>query len=160
VLTSYVQAQLENHEESEDQLRPGGAPMNQNRFLIRRGRVKISRDWEYSSLMVEIDGNTTSRQAFSLWHAEASVLWRGGKPAPRPAVVKLTGGIMDTPFGYELVESPRTRFFMERSLQSRAFFPSEPDVGARLSGQVGWFRYALAFMNGEPLGEPTPFAGL
>ncbi len=160
VITAYAQAQLENHEDSEDQLRPGGALMNQNRFLIRRGRVKIAREWEYSSLMVEVDGNTTSRQAFSLWHAEASALWRGGKPAPAPPVLKLTGGIFDVPFGYELVESPRTRFFLERSQASRALFPSEPDVGARLSGQLGWLRYAFAFVNGEPLGEPTAYAGL
>jgi hypothetical protein len=160
VITAYVQAQLENHEDSEDQLRPGGALMNQNRFLVRRGRVKLAREWEYSSVMLEVDGNTTSRQAFSLWHAEASVLWRGGNPAPAPPVVKLTGGIFDAPFGYELVESPRTRYFLERSVQSRAFFPSEPDLGARLSGQLGWLRYSLAFMNGDPLGEPTPYAGL
>jgi len=159
MVTGYVQAQLEGHEESEDQLRPGGAPMNQNRFLVRRGRVKISREWEFSSLMMELDGSTTKGPSFSLWHAEASVLWRGGKPAPGPAVIKLTGGIFDAPFGYELLESPRTRLFMERSVQSRAFFPSEPDLGARLSGQIGWFRYSLAFMNGNPLGEPSPFAG-
>jgi hypothetical protein len=108
---------------------------------------------------MELDGSTTKGPSFSLWHAEASVLWRGGKPAPAPALVKLTGGILDAPFGYELVESPRTRFFTERSVQSRAFFPSEPDLGARLSGQFAWLRYSLAFMNGNPLGEPSPFAG-
>ena len=159
VVTGYLQAQLENHEESEDQIRPGGGTLNQNRFLVRRGRVKIAREWEYSSVMMELDGNTTKGPSFSLWHAEASVLLRGGKPAPAPALVKLTGGIFDAPFGYELLESPRTRWFTERSVQSRAFFPSEPDLGARLSGQVGWLRYAFAFMNGNPLGEPTSFAG-
>jgi hypothetical protein len=159
VLTGYLQAQLENHEDSEDQLRPGGAPLNQNRFLVRRGRIKIAREWDFSSVMMELDGSTTKGPSFSLWHAEASVLWRGGKPAPAPALVKLTGGILDAPFGYELVESPRTRFFTERSVQSRAFFPSEPDLGARLSGQVSWLRYSLAFMNGNPLGEPSAFAG-
>ncbi len=44
-------------------------------------------------------------------------------------------------------------------VQSRAFFPSEPDLGVRLSGQVNWLRYSLAVMNGNPLGEPSPFAG-
>jgi hypothetical protein len=159
VVTGYLQVQLENHEDSEDQLRPGGAPINQNRFLVRRGRFKVSRDWDYSSLMMELDGNTVKGPAFSLYHAEASLLWRGGQPVPAPPLVKLTMGIFDAPFGYEVLESPRTRFFLERSLQSRAFFPNEPDLGARLSGQLGFFRYSFAFVNGEPTGEPSPFAG-
>jgi hypothetical protein len=158
VVSGYVQAQLENHDDSEDQLRPGGAPYNQNRFLIRRGRLKVEREWEYSSLLVELDGNTTKGPAMQLFRAEASLLWRGGEPQPAPPVVKLTMGLFDVPFGYELVESSKSRFFMERSLQSRAFFPAEPDLGIRLGGSIGWFRYALGVMNGEPLGEPGGFA--
>jgi hypothetical protein len=66
-------------------------------------------------------------------------------------------GLFDVPFGYELVESPRTRFFVERSLASRDFFPAEPDLGIRLSGELGWFRYALAVVNGEPNGIANGF---
>ena len=62
-------------------------------------------------------------------------------------------------FGLEVVESARKRWFMERTTASRAFFPSEPDLGARLSGQAGWFRYALAVMNGEPLGTKNGYPG-
>ena len=153
VVTSYIQAQYESHEDSEDQVRQGGALLNQDRFLIRRGRLKIERQWDYSSVMVEFDGNTTKGPAFLLHHAEASLLWRGGEPAPAPPLVGVTMGLFDVPFGYELVESPRTRFFMERSLASRSFFPAEPDVGAKIWGKVGWFRYALAVVNGEPNGS-------
>lgn len=158
VVSGYVQAQLENHDESQDQLRPGGAPFNQNRFLIRRGRLKVEREWAFSSLLVEIDGNTTKGPAIQLFRGEASVMWRGGNPAPAPALVRLSMGLFDVPFSYELVESSKARFFMERSLQSRAFFPAEPDLGIRLGGSLGWFRYALAVMNGEPLGESNGFA--
>jgi hypothetical protein len=156
-ITSYVQAQYESHDDSEDQLRQGGALLNQNRFLIRRGRLKIEREWDMSSVMVELDGNTTRGPAFVLHHAEASLLWRGDQPAPAPPLIRLTLGLFDVPFGYELVESPRTRFFMERSLASRDFFPSEPDLGLRISGEVGWFRYALALVNGDPNGELNGF---
>jgi hypothetical protein len=159
VVSGYLQAQLENHDDSEDQLRPGGAPYNQNRFLIRRGRVRFEREWEHSSVLMEIDGNTTKGPAIQLFKAEASLFYRGDNPAPTPPMVKVALGLFDTPFGYELLESPRTRFFMERSLQSRAFFPTEPDLGVRVGGALGWFRYALAVMNGEPLGEPSGFAG-
>ena len=46
---------------------------------------------------------------------------------------------------------------MERSLQSRAFFPAEPDLGVRLSGEIAWLRYAFAVVNGEPRGIPAGF---
>jgi hypothetical protein len=72
--------------------------------------------------------------------------------------VKFTAGLFDVPFGYELTESSRGRYFMERSTQSRAFFPAEPDLGVRLSGEIAWFRYAFAFMNGEPISTPNGFA--
>jgi len=157
VVTSYVQAQYESHAESEDQLRQGGVLLNQNRFLIRRARLKVEREWEWSSVMLELDGNTTHGPAFSLHHAEASLLWRGDKGAPAPPLVRLTLGLFDVPFGYELVESPRTPFFMERSLASRDFFPAEPDLGVKISGQLGWFRYALAAVNGEPNGVVNGF---
>jgi hypothetical protein len=158
VVSGYVQAQLENHEDSEDQIRPGGATFNQNRFLIRRGRVKVEREWDYSSLMLEMDGNTTRGPAFQLFRAEAALMWRGNNPKPAPPLVKLTMGLFDVPFGYELTESSKGRYFMERSLQSRALFPAEPDLGIRLSGEISWFRYAFAVMNGEPLGTPNGFA--
>jgi hypothetical protein len=150
VVTSYVQSQYESHDDSQDQLRQGGVPLNQNRFLIRRGRLKLEREWEYGAVMIELDGNTTRGPAFVLHHAEASVQWRGDNVAPAAPLVRLTLGLFDTPFGDELVESPRTRFFTERSLASRDFFPSEPDLGVRLAGEIGWFRYAFAVVNGEP----------
>ena len=152
VISGYLQAQLENHEDSEDQLRPGGAPLNQNRFLIRRGRLRVEREWEYSAVMLEIDGNTNERAGDSAFQGRSFAPLSRGTRAPTPPMVKVAIELFDTPFGYEMLESPRNRFFMERSLQSRAFFPTEPDLGVRLSGQLGWFRYAFAVQNGEPLG--------
>jgi hypothetical protein len=154
----YVQAQYEAHQDSEDQLRQGGVLLNQDRFVLRRARLRIEREWRYASVMTELDGNTTHGPSFSFLHAEASVMYRGpGKDAPSPPLVKLTMGLFDVPFGYELVESPRMRPFMERSVGSRAFFPSEPDMGVRLSGALGWFRYAVAIVNGEPRDEKSGF---
>jgi hypothetical protein len=151
-VTSYVQAQYESHQDSEDQLRQGGALLNKDRFLVRRGRLKVEREWDWASLMVEVDGSTTNGPVFQLWHAEPSILYRGKNDAKLPPMVKATVGMFDTPFGWELVESPRTRFFMERSTISRALWPAEPDIGARVSGALGWFRYAFAFVNGQPAG--------
>jgi hypothetical protein len=70
----------------------------------------------------------------------------------------VTGGLFDVPFGGELVESPRYRPFMERSLASRALFPGEPDLGARLSVSWKFLRLSAAFVNGEPIDESNSFA--
>src|SRR5205807_1515214 len=99
-LSGYVQAQYESHQNSEDQLAQGGAPLNQNRFLLRRARLKIEKKWQYASAMIEIDGNTVNGPSFGLQHAEASVLYRGSRPFTAPPVLDLTFGLFDTPFGY------------------------------------------------------------
>jgi hypothetical protein len=153
-VSGYVQAQYEMHAESDDQLRQGGAPQNQDRFVLRRTRARLTGDWEYAQAILEIDGNTVRGPAIGFQKAEATLHYR---PDPKRApLVQATIGLFDTPFGYELVESPRARFFMERSQASRAFWPSEPDVGLRLAGSVGFARWTIAALNGNPLG--TPFA--
>ncbi|NUP07294.1 MAG: hypothetical protein HOW73_14665 [Polyangiaceae bacterium] len=164
-ISAYVQAQYEWHQDSEDELVQGGQPLNQDRFLIRRGRVRLDAAWSWSALSLEVDGNTTRGPSFGLRRAEASLLWRGpwGGPATdlsalrggdgAPPLMMLTVGLMDIPFGFELGHAARDRVFTERSTGSVALFPGEPDVGARLSGGISFFRYSLAVMNGEPLDE-------
>jgi hypothetical protein len=68
-------------------------------------------------------------------------------------IVQGTLGLFDTPFGTELVESPRSRHFMERTTASRAFWPGEPDLGVRMSGGIAFFRWTVAALNGHPIGE-------
>jgi hypothetical protein len=150
----YVQAQYESHQDSEDQLLPGGTPLNQNRFLLRRVRVRVDRLWKYGGVMVELDANTVRGPAIGLQHAEATLAYRNPDHTP---MASLTFGLFDNPFGREVVESPRERVFMERSTASRAFFPAEPDLGFRAAGQVDWFRYSVAVVNGQPLGDKTGF---
>ncbi len=157
VLSGYFQSQYESHQDSEDQLRQGGALLNQNRFVLRRGRVRLARDWDYASLLVELDGNTVRGPNFRWQKAEASLVYGRSKEKDVAPLIQFTMGIFDLPFGYELTESPKFRPFMERSLGGRALWPSEPDVGARLSGQLKFFRYALAVSNGEPLDEKSGY---
>ncbi len=153
---AYLQSQYESHQDSDDQLAQGGAPLNQDRFLIRRARASLLGEWTYAALALEIDANTTSGPQVDLRKAEASLQYRPDRE--KPALVMVTMGQFDTPFGYELVESPRTRWFMERSTLSRAFWPGEPDLGFRLAGALGFFRWSIAPINGDPLGEKTPYA--
>lgn len=155
--SAYVQAQYEAHQDAQDQLDPSGAPLNTDRFVLRRARLKVEKEWRYASTMIELDGNTVNGPAFNLWHAEASALYRGDRPYSAPPILKLTFGLFDTPFGYELVESPKTRWFMERSLASRSFWPGEPDLGVRLTSALGWFRGSVAILNGNPAGLKSGF---
>jgi hypothetical protein len=150
-VTGYAQLQYESHQDSEDQLRQGGSLLNQNRFLVRRMRVLVSRRFQYSGFLVELDGNTTNGLAFGLQRAEGMLFYQGN-PAGQPALVELTAGMFLLPFGYEVPESPKTRWFIERSTASRAFFPTEVDVGARLHGAWRFLRYGVALTNGEPKG--------
>ena len=151
----YLQSQYESHQDSQDQLFQGGAPMNKNRFSIRRARVGLTGDWEYAAIALQVDANTTNGPQVDLRKAEASLQYRPDRS--KPPIVMATLGQFDTPFGYELVESPHTRWFMERSTASQAFWPGEPDLGVRFAGALGFFRWTIALLNGEPLGEKSPY---
>lgn len=154
-VSGYLQAQFEGSQISEDQLQQGGLPYNRDRFVLRRARLRVDRGWEYAAGALEIDGNYFNTARFSVRRAEGSLLYRGPSGGALPLVM-FTLGVFETPFGYELMDSSRSRWFMERSTASLAFFPAEPDIGARVSGAIGFFRYALAVVNGEPLDDRSP----
>jgi hypothetical protein len=147
----YIQGEYQAHQISEDQLQQGGTPINQDRFLVRRARLRFDRSWEYAAGSFEFDVNTVSGVQVGIRRAEAALLYRGSDDWKATPLVQLTIGATDIPFGYELAESARSRFFMERSVSSGALFPSEADAGVKASGGVAFFRYAVALMNGEPL---------
>lgn len=157
-LTAYLQAQYESHQDSDDQLRQGGAPLNQDRFLVRRARVRLDGEWKYALTTIELDGNTVRGPAFGLRNAHASLRYRASE-REGATWAAATIGLFDTPFGYELTESPRFRPFMERTTASRSMFPGEPDVGFKVHGGLGFFRWSVAAMNGQPLDEKSPFVG-
>ena len=158
-LYGYVQADYQVRQSSEDQLDPtSGQPLNQDRFLIRRARLGVTMDRQYGEGRLEIDGNTVNGPALRLFDAEASAKWPGrGEGAP--PVVMGTIGLFRIPFGHEVPQDDRQRFFMERSTAARALFPGEADLGARVGGGWHFVRYVLAVMNGQPLGG-NAFAGL
>ncbi|HKP63742.1 MAG TPA: porin [Polyangiales bacterium] len=153
VLSGFVQAQYEWHQDSSDQQLQGGALLNRDRFVLRRARARVTRDWEWGQAQLEIDGNTTRGPAIRIQKAEVSVLYGRSEDKDQPPIVQLTLGQFDLPFGFEMTYSSKSRWFMERSQVSRALWPGEPDVGVRLSGGYGVLRYSLALTNGEPLDE-------
>lgn len=150
-ISGYLQTQFESNQSSEDQLQQGGAPLNQDRFSLRRGRLRLDRGWEYANATLELDANTTRGMSVGIRRAEGSLLYRGNNSAEQPPLIMLSLGVTDLPFGFELLEFARARPFMERSLGSLALFPTEMDIGVKLSGAVSFLRYAFAITNGEPV---------
>ncbi len=153
--TGYAQADwtLAN-QSSQDQLNPAGTPLNANQVFIRRARLRAAVDrWWFAGLL-EFDGNTNNGPQARLIGAEASVKWPPERSAALP-VLMATIGLFKIPFGFEVGESDRERLFLERSTAEHGLFPGEYDAGARLMGGWRFTRYALAVMNGEPIGERT-----
>jgi hypothetical protein len=147
----YLQGEFQTNQLSEDQLAQGGAPLNQNRFLLRRARVRFDRDWDFAAGTIELDANTVNGVTVGIRRAEASLLYRDKDHENPLPLVMLTLGVTDNPFGYELLESTRARVFMERTSGSLAIFPTEADLALKVSGALGFLRYAVALANGEPL---------
>jgi len=110
----------------------------------------LDQDWEFASATLELDANTVRGPVVGIRRADASLLYRGDRADGLP-LLALSAGIIDLPFGYELVESARSRLFLERSTGSLALFPTEMDAGAKLWGALGFVRYAVAVTNGEPV---------
>jgi hypothetical protein len=150
-LGGYLQAEYQHNAISEDQLGPGEVPLNYDRFLVRRGRLRLDRGWDYAAATLELDANTTRGVTVGIRRAEAALLYRGDNPDTAPPLVMLSVGVTDLPFGFELAESARVRPFMERSFASSALFPTEMDAGAKLSGAIAFVRYGVAITNGEPV---------
>jgi hypothetical protein len=152
-LSAYLQAQYERHEQSEDQLAADGrALLNQDRFLLRRGRIMLTAARPYVEMVFELDANTANGPQFAIPQAEATLRYPAAGAVP---AVALSAGVFRTPFGFETQESARDRVFSEPSTAQQAFFPGQSDLGVRLRGGASWFRYALALVNGHPIDEPV-----
>jgi len=152
-LTGYLQADWVVHNQlSQDQLNPSGAPLNQDQVMIRRARLRASVDRWWVAGLLEFDGNTVNGTQARLIGAEASLKWPPERGNPLPLLMA-TVGLFKIPFGFEVGQSDRERLFIDRSTAEHGLFPGEYDAGARLMGGWRFVRYALAVMDGEPIGE-------
>jgi hypothetical protein len=151
-LSGFMQNDFYVKQTSEDQLNTStGAPLNDNRFTIRRARLRGAIDRRYLAAVLEVDANTTNGPQVRPMNMEATVKLPGDLV---PAVAG-TVGIFKIPFGYEVGQADYARLFAERSNMERAFFPGEYDLGAKVGGGWRFVRYVLAIQNGEPMGEST-----
>lgn len=154
-LTGYVQADaVPWSQDSFDELDPDTRdPLNHERFLIRRGRVRAEAHRAIRSGVVfgalELDGNTIAGSTARILAAQAGWTYLHDD-AP---LVTLSAGLFKTPFGAEVPASERDKAFLEPPSFARALFPGSYDAGAMIAGQYGLARWSLAIMNGAPAGD-------
>lgn len=137
---------------SRDEVSPGGAPLNQNRFLLRRARLRADLGHGAVTGVVELDGSTLNGPMVRVLDAEVAVRWQGPDAAGPPLIAGRIG-LFKIPFGAEVPALETAQLFLERTTAARAFFPGNYDLGAGLLGGYRFVRYSLAIMNGQPIGE-------
>jgi hypothetical protein len=154
-LTGYLQVDaVAWSQDSVDELDPATAdPLNEERFLIRRGRLRAEARRDGFVGAIEFDGNTVDGGTTArLLGAQAG--WTFARPELRGApVVAVTAGLFKIPFGVEVPASERDKAFLEAPAFARALFPGNYDAGVMAQGSYGSARWSIAMLNGSPVGD-------
>ena len=144
-ITGYLQTQFQRAQSQGISSFSGGdfAENSDNRFIIRRGRLKIDRVDKYSSIVFQLDATQ-----------DRVNLMDGFIQLQRPTYqqLRLTAGLFNRPFGYSIVYSSGYRDFPERARVFQTLMPRERDIGAMLSWQpLHFINGDLAVVNGSGL---------
>jgi phosphate-selective porin len=107
-----------------------------NRFLVRRGRVKVNYDNDLTQYVLQID---VTEKGLGIKDAYVSFT------EPWLKTFSLTGGVFDRPFGFEISYSSSSREAPERSRMFQTLFPGERDLGMKL--EVRPQQGPLSFFN-------------
>lgn len=140
-------------------------PLNEDRFVLRRGRIRIDTDQGLVHGTLTLDANTIHGPQVRPWNAEVSVKWPQTTTYRGPAAIQDVGsespfvmvsaGLLTTPFGFDVAELEATRPFLERTTMANELVPQSFDLGLRVLGGYKFFNYALGIMNGDPIGDRT-----
>lgn len=149
--SGYVQSQLHLAEETGTGLGTANADL----FEIRRGRFKVDVKYELAELVLQIDVSLRSVAIRDAW-AAIDIPWSD------TVRTRLQLGLFMVPFGFDSSFGSKQRYFPERSLYSRHFFPGERDTGLMISGELfdHTFKYAAAVVNGQMIGDAYDGSGL
>jgi hypothetical protein len=129
-----------------------GSPLNQDRFTLRRGHLRVDVDHGPFSGVVETDANTTNGPQVRPIEAELSARWPERPDEHLPSLVA-TAGLMRIPFGFEVQELDWVRPFLERGNVLQALFPGEFDLGVQVRARYRFIDWGIALMNGSPIGS-------
>jgi hypothetical protein len=117
-----------------------------NRFMIRRGRLKITHTTKFTEGALSIDATERGIGVKDLY-VKGTEPWLGA--------FSLTAGIQSRPFGFEIGYSSALRETPERSRVIQTIFPYERDLGAILTFQMpeksplNFLRIDLGILNGN-----------
>jgi hypothetical protein len=150
---------------SQDEVNTDGEPLNENRFMLRRGRMRISSDRGLTFAAAEIEANTVAGPQVRPINVEGTLKWPESRPAFGPTVdpralpdgawFQVSAGLIQNAFGFEPMEFAIRRPFLEQTAMTTAFFPGQFDLGARLLGGYKVVNWGIGIMNGSPIGDRT-----
>lgn len=129
----------------------GSFPTNSdNRFAVRRGRIKFTYTLGIAQLVIQPD---FTEKGVSLKDAYINV-------TSKNKVIGGQVGVFDRPFGYEISYSSSLRESPERSRVFLSLFPGERDLGAMMilrgkSGVLADFTLNAGLFNGNGIGQET-----
>lgn len=145
-ITGYLQTQYQRAQ-SPGILSFSGGDFGKNsaeRFMIRRGRLKIDRADKYSNIVFQLDATQNGvmlMDAFIQLH----------KPGSNTFL--FTAGLFNRPFGHSIVYSSGYRDFPERARVFQTLMPRERDIGAMVtfhpSNAFKFITAELAVINGS-----------
>lgn len=148
-ITGYLQTQFQKAQSGGITSFSGGdfSKNSDNRFMIRRGRLKIDRVDKYTSIVFQLDGTQNGVQLM-----DAFIQLR----EPKLKEFIFTAGLFNRPFGYSIVYSSGYRDFPERPRVFQTLMPRERDIGAMLgyhpnSGFAKFLDLEFAVVNGSGL---------
>jgi hypothetical protein len=148
-ITGYLQTQFQKAQSAGIASFSGGdfSANSDNRFMIRRGRLKIDRVDKYSNIVFQLDATQNGvnlMDAFIQLHV------------PKYEDFLFTAGLFNRPFGYSVIYSSGYRDFPERSRVFQTLMPRERDLGAMLSfnpqkKSLNFLNVDVAVVNGSGL---------
>lgn len=148
--SGYIQTQFQSAEVDGASTFAGGnftAGMH-NRFMVRRGRLKLTYDNDITNYVLQIDATEKG-----LGLKDAYVLFK----EPWLKSFGLKGGVFDRPFGFEISYSSSSRETPERSRMFQTLFPGERDLGVSVEYSpytpyesfLGYFNFKAGLFAGN-----------
>jgi hypothetical protein len=124
-ITGYLQTQFQRAQSEGIKSFSGGdfSENSRDRFMIRRGRLKIDRVDKYSSIVFQIDATQNGVQLMDAFIQ----LYQ-----PNSKNLVFTAGLFNRPFGHSVIYSSGYRDFPERARVFQTIMPRERDIGAML----------------------------
>lgn len=147
-ITGYLQTQFQKAQTPGISSFSGGdfGENSDNRFMIRRGRLKVDRVDTYSSIVFQLDATQNGVQLMDAFLQLNH---------PDYKAYRFTAGVFNRPFGYAIAYSSGYRDFPERPRVYQTLMPRERDIGGMITinpvKQLHFLTADFAVVNGAGL---------